>query len=148
MQREMVPERNPRIALALGAGAARGWAHIGVIHALEDAGIRVDLVCGTSIGALVGAAFASGRIAQLEKWVRGLGHLDVLGLLDPGFSIGGFIHGAKLMKVFAEQVDSDLGDLIAITLTMGASRHSGDVAGALSRLARQLVSPRRRGRKG
>ena len=49
-------QRKPRIGLALGSGSARGWAHIGAIRALEERGIKPDLVCGTSIGALVGAA--------------------------------------------------------------------------------------------
>ena len=60
--------RAPKIGLVLGSGAARGWAHIGVIRALERAGIRPDLVCGTSAGALVGAAYASGNLERLEQW--------------------------------------------------------------------------------
>ena len=62
--------RKPRIGLALGSGSARGWAHIGAIRALEERGIKPDLVCGTSIGALVGAAYASGELDRLEKWVH------------------------------------------------------------------------------
>ena len=94
----------PRIALVLGGGAARGWAHIGVIRALTDAGIVPHLVCGTSIGALVGAAFACGKLDALERWILGLGNFDMLGLIDPGFSAGGFIQGAKLMAAFSEQI--------------------------------------------
>ena len=70
----------PRIGLALGSGSARGWAHIGVIRALEQAGIRPDIVCGTSIGALVGAAYAAGELDRFEQWVLGLGVADVVGL--------------------------------------------------------------------
>src|SRR5512137_2061564 len=55
----------PRIGLALGSGSARGWAHIGVIDALAEAGIEPDIVCGTSIGALVGAAYVAGRAAAM-----------------------------------------------------------------------------------
>ena len=65
-------EGRPRIGLALGSGSARGWAHIGVIRALEQAGVRPDIVCGTSIGALVGAAHAAGELDRLERFVRGL----------------------------------------------------------------------------
>lgn len=61
-----VPTHRPRIGLALGGGSARGWAHIGVIHALADAGIEPDLICGTSIGALVGAAYVGGELDRLE----------------------------------------------------------------------------------
>ena len=102
----------PRIALVLGAGAARGWAHIGVIRALADAGVKPHLVCGTSAGALVGAAYASGKLDQLEDWIRNLGNLDMLGLLDPGFAKGGVIHGAKLMTTFGALIASrDIEDL-------------------------------------
>ncbi|MEX0900050.1 MAG: patatin-like phospholipase RssA [Gammaproteobacteria bacterium] len=96
----------PRIALVLGGGAARGWAHIGVIRALAEAGVRPHLVCGTSAGALVGAAYASGKLDQLEEWIRSLGNFDMLGLLDSGFAKGGVIHGAKLMATFGQLIAS------------------------------------------
>ncbi len=66
-----------RVGLALGSGSARSWAHIGVIRALEKAGIRPDILCGTSIGALVGAAYTAGELDRLESWVLGLGVGDV-----------------------------------------------------------------------
>ena len=59
--------RKPRIGLALGSGSSRGWAHIGAIRALEERGIKPDLVCGTSIGALVGAAYAAGELERTNK---------------------------------------------------------------------------------
>lgn len=58
-----------KVGLALGSGSACGWAHIGVIEALTEAGIRVDYVAGTSAGAVVGAVYASGRIDSLEEVV-------------------------------------------------------------------------------
>ena len=58
-----------KLGLALGSGSARGWAHIGVIRALIEAGIRIDYVAGTSIGAVVGAIYASGNIEALEEIV-------------------------------------------------------------------------------
>ena len=61
------------MGLALGSGTARGWAHVGVIQALEAAGIRPDLVCGTSVGALVAAAYAAGEMARFEQWCSGWG---------------------------------------------------------------------------
>ena len=64
--------RKPRIALALGSGSSRGWAHIGAIRALEEHGIKFDLICGTSVGALVGAVHASGQLNELEQWVTSL----------------------------------------------------------------------------
>ena len=57
-----------KIGLALGSGAARGWAHIGVLEALEEAGVKIDVVCGSSIGALVGAAYVAGKLTELKAW--------------------------------------------------------------------------------
>jgi NTE family protein len=91
--------RKPRIGLALGAGSARGWAHIGAIRALEERGVRPDVVCGTSIGALVGAFYASGQLDKLERWVTGLAWTTVLRLMDVSFR-GGVIRGQKLFTLF------------------------------------------------
>lgn len=110
MARTKSPSR-PRIGLALGGGSARGWAHIGAIRALEDAGIHADLVCGTSIGALVGAAYVAGELDRLETWVRGLKLQTVVGFLD--FSLGGgLIKGEKLIAFFRDHfVDRDIREL-------------------------------------
>lgn len=89
----------PRIGLVLGSGSARGWAHIGVIRALAAAGIVPDMICGCSIGALVGAAHAGGELDKLEGWVRGLAWQDVLGLMDISLN-GGLLKGEKLMAFF------------------------------------------------
>ncbi len=101
----------PRIGLALGAGSARGWAHIGVIRALEAAGVHVDVICGCSIGALVGAAYADGDLDDLERWVSGLTWKDVVGLLDVSLN-GGLIKGNKLLAFFERHfVDKDIAAL-------------------------------------
>jgi NTE family protein len=89
--------RRPRVGLALGGGSARGWAHIGVIRALDAAGIRPDLVCGTSIGALVGAAWAAGELDRFAGWVLAMRVKDVVSFMDVGFS-GGFLKGERLME--------------------------------------------------
>lgn len=103
--------RKPKLGLALGSGSARGWAHIGVIRALEEAGIRPDVLCGCSIGALVGAAYADGDLAALETWVTGLTWQDVVGLLDVSFA-GGLLKGDKLMGFFEKHfVDKDIAAL-------------------------------------
>lgn len=105
------PVHRPRIGLALGGGAARGWAHIGVIRALTDAGIEPDLVCGTSIGALVGAAYAGGELDRLERWVRSLRFQTVVSFLDVSLN-GGLIKGDKLINFFRSHVvDRDIDDL-------------------------------------
>lgn len=91
--------RKPRIGLALGAGSARGWAHIGAIRALEERGVKADFICGTSIGALVGAAYASGELDRLEKWVSGLAWTTVVRLMDLTWR-GGLIRGQRLFTLF------------------------------------------------
>jgi NTE family protein len=85
--------------LALGSGSARGWAHVGVIRALADHGIVPDVVAGCSMGAMVGAAFAAGRIEQLEAWALSLDGRGVFGLLDIGLR-GGLIKGNRLLDFF------------------------------------------------
>ncbi|WP_439597476.1 patatin-like phospholipase family protein [Falsiroseomonas sp.] len=87
----------PRIGIALGSGSARGWAHIGVLEALGEAGIVPDIVCGTSIGALVGAAHAAGRLPQLRDWVAAAGWREIVGLLDVRLTGGGLIDGKDLL---------------------------------------------------
>jgi NTE family protein len=90
-----VPARRPRIGIALGAGSARGWAHIGVLQTLRKAGLAPDVVCGTSIGALVGAVYADDRLDELEQWVSSLTWRKVMGFFDIGFS-SGLLKGGKL----------------------------------------------------
>jgi NTE family protein len=95
----MATSRPRKIGLALGSGSARGWSHIGVIRALERAGISPDIVCGTSIGSLVGAAYAAGELDRLEPWVRSLTWKSVVSLLD--FKMGGgLIEGSRLLDFF------------------------------------------------
>jgi NTE family protein len=81
----------PKIGLALGSGASRGWSHIGVINALLKAGIQPDVVCGTSVGAVVGASYAAGNLAELEEWVLGSSRSDVYRFFDIKFSQAGFV---------------------------------------------------------
>lgn len=92
-----------KVALALGSGAARGWAHIGVIKALEEMGVRINMVAGTSIGSLVGAGYASGRLAEIEQWVLGMNRWEVFNLLDFGFNHGGIIGGEKVFNRAREE---------------------------------------------
>lgn len=94
----------PRIGLALGSGSARGWSHVGVIRVLEEAGITPDIVCGTSIGALVGAIYAAGQLDRLEHWIRTLTWQSVLGLVDVKMD-GGLIEGGKLVDFFRSRYD-------------------------------------------
>ena len=72
----------PRLGLVLGSGSARGWAHIGVLQELEAAGLRPDIVVGSSIGALVGGAYVAGGLDRLTDWALTFNRLDALRTLD------------------------------------------------------------------
>jgi NTE family protein len=101
----VLPRRDkPRIALVLGSGAARGWAHIGVIRELEDLGVQPDLVVGASVGAVVAGAYASGNLDEFEKWISGLGRVDIIRLLDAKMTGGGFLQGNSLMNAIEKRI--------------------------------------------
>ncbi len=96
-----------KIGLALGGGAARGWAHIGVINALSEAGIKPDIIVGTSIGAVVGACYAGGHLESLEQFALSLTRRRVFGYLDFNFAGTGLINGQRL----CDQLQQHLGHL-------------------------------------
>ena len=104
-------KKKPRIGLALGSGSARGWAHIGAIRALEERGVKPDIVCGTSVGALVGAFYAAGELDKLEKWVTSLAWTTVVRLMDITLR-GGLIRGNRLFNLFRSTFeDRDISEL-------------------------------------
>lgn len=117
----MMQRRRPRrVGLVLGGGAARGWAHIGAIRALEEAGIKPDVVCGTSIGALVGAVYANGDLDWLEDWVGKLTWQIVVRLLDLRLS-GGLLGGRKVIDLFAQQFNGRSIDDLRLPFTAVAT---------------------------
>ena len=87
------------VGLALGGGVARGWAHIGAIRALIEAGISPDIIAGTSIGALVGAAYLAGELDTLENWAKSLNKRRMLGYMDIRWGGAGLMRGERLAKV-------------------------------------------------
>lgn len=89
----------PRIGLVLGSGSARGWSHIGIIEALGEAGIEPDIVCGASIGALVGAAYVTGRLKALKDFAGALTWREIVGLLDVRLSGGGIVSGKQILDL-------------------------------------------------
>jgi NTE family protein len=89
----------PRIGIALGSGSARGWSHIGVLEALDDAGLAPDIVCGCSIGALVGAAYVTGRLPALKEFAESLTWRKIVRLLDVRLSGGGVINGRQIVAL-------------------------------------------------
>src|SRR3979411_2166371 len=97
--------RRPVIGLALGGGAARGFAHIGILRTLITHGIVPHVVVGTSIGAVVGGAYAAGHLDTLEEWARSLQPRNILGYLDIRLNGSGLIGGDKL----ATQLEGAIG---------------------------------------
>lgn len=121
----MSEPRKPRVGLALGSGSARGWAHVGVIRALEQAGIRPDLVCGTSVGSLVGAAYAAGELDRFEQWLLGMRMKDVVGFMDVSLS-GGMIKGERVMEFFRRNfVDRPIEELSTPFAAVATALHNG-----------------------
>lgn len=96
--------RTPRIGLALGGGSARGWSHIGVIEALEEAGIYPEVVAGCSIGAVVGGAYAAGRLGALRDFALSLTRRRVMGMIDPRLTGSGLIAGERLRRRLAREL--------------------------------------------
>jgi NTE family protein len=93
------------IALALGGGAARGWAHIGVLRALDEAGIEISMIAGTSIGALVGGCYLGGKLDQLEEFARSLTKRGIFSLLDLRIGGNGLFGGMKLDRRLREHLE-------------------------------------------
>jgi NTE family protein len=98
----------PRIGVVLGAGAARGWAHIGALQELDAHGIRPDVIVGSSIGSLVGGCYAAGKLDMLEAFARSLTRRRMFGLIDFSFTGGGIIGGERLRS----RLESELGGVL------------------------------------
>jgi NTE family protein len=99
--------RLPRLGVVLGAGAARGWSHIGALQELDALGVKPDVIVGSSIGSLVGGCYAAGKLEMLEAFARSLTRRRVFGLLDFSFAGGGLIGGARLRA----RLEAELGDI-------------------------------------
>jgi len=94
-----------KIGLALGSGSARGWTHIGVINALNKLGIEPDIVCGTSIGALVGGMYVTDHLDTLHKWILTLDKREIIKYLDINLLMGGgFVEGKSIITFFHERM--------------------------------------------
>jgi len=114
------------IGIALGSGAAKGWAHIGVLKGLADMGIKPDKISGCSIGALVGAAYANDQLEELEDWVRGFSSWDVLGLMDVSWRKGGLIGGDKVFDVIQKRIgDLQIDGLARPLIAVATDLYSG-----------------------
>jgi len=114
-------ERPTRAALALGSGGARGYAHIGAIQVLEEQGIEIVSVAGSSMGALVGGLYAAGKLDGYTEWVLSLTEFDVLRLLDVSLSAPGVIRAEKIFARVRELVDGALIEDLRVPFTAVAT---------------------------
>lgn len=97
----------PKIGLVLGSGASRGWSHIGIIKALLEEGIEPDIVCGTSVGAMIGASYLSGKLQKLEEWVLTSTRTDVLKFFNVKFTQVGLVDKERMRRFILEYVASE-----------------------------------------
>lgn len=94
----------PRIGIALGSGSSRGWAHIGILRALAEMDIHPEIICGCSVGSIVGAAYAADNLDMLENWVMSLTRLELMRFFELNASLNGFVKRDKLQQFFHTHV--------------------------------------------
>lgn len=134
-----------RLGIALGSGGARGWCHIGVLRELDELGIEADVVAGCSMGALVGAAWASGRLSRLEEWARSLSQRRMLNYVDLRFEHGGLLRGGTVREMMQdldlpERIE-DLGKpFIVVATDMATGREVWIQRGSLFDAIRASIS--------
>lgn len=122
----MTSRQKSAIGLALGSGAARGWAHIGVLRALSDLGVRPDVICGTSIGALAGGFYLSGHLAALEDWAKQLTKLRMFRYMDVGIRRNGLLSGHRLFSEMERFLQDDrIEDLPVPFATVATDLYTG-----------------------
>lgn len=112
---------NKRVALVLGSGGARGYAHIGVIEELEARGYEIVGISGCSIGALIGGLYAAGKLQEYKEWVTGLNYFDLFRLVDVTWSPMGAIKGEKVMDVIASMINGRTIESLPIPFTSVAT---------------------------
>ncbi len=117
-----------KTGLALGSGSSRGWSHIGIINELAKLDVHPDIVCGTSVGAMVGAAYATGNIEKLESWARSLTKLDVARFLNINPSVTGFVNTERFHNYLNENIagdDENIEDLTKVYASVATDLETG-----------------------
>ena len=116
----------PKIGLALGSGSARGLSHIGVIEALHEGGIRPDIICGCSIGAMIGAAHVADRLDHLRDWVLALKWQEIAARLGIGLPSGGLVNGDVFSEILTELgIDGKIEDYATPFAAVATSLRTG-----------------------
>lgn len=109
------------ISLVLGSGGARGLAHIGIIHWLEENDFKIDSISGCSMGALIGGIYAAGKLDDFEQWISAINKVDILTLLDLSWEKGGLVKGDKIINTLVELVGDQLIEDLPISFTATAA---------------------------
>jgi len=117
-----MPTKNKKtVSLVLGSGGARGLAHIGVIHWIEENGFRIESISGCSMGALIGGIYAAGKLDDFENWVRAITKIDIVTLLDLSWKKSGLVKGDKIINTLTELVGDVLIEDLPIKYTAVAA---------------------------
>ncbi|TYK65394.1 patatin-like phospholipase family protein [Colwellia echini] len=111
------------ISLVLGSGGARGLAHIGVIHWLEEHNYVISSISGCSIGALIGGIYAAGKLNEFERWIRAITKVDIVNLLDLSWQSSGLVKGDKIINTLTEIV----GDIAIEDLPINFTAVAADI---------------------
>ena len=122
----MAKNKTKSVSLVLGSGGARGFAHIGVIHWLEENNYKIESVSGCSMGALIGGAYAAGKLDEYEKWVCSVSKADIFKLLDLSWGGNGFFKGERLMHALKDFVGDRLIEDLPIAYTAVAADVSSE----------------------
>jgi len=109
------------ISLVLGSGGARGLAHIGVIHWLEENDFKIESISGCSMGALIGGIYAAGKLDEFEQWVSAINKVDIFSLLDIAWGKDGLVKGDKIINTLVELVGDQLIEDLPISFTATAA---------------------------
>jgi NTE family protein len=113
------------VSLVLGSGGARGLAHIGVIHWLEENDYKIRSIAGCSIGAVIGGIYAAGKLDEYEQWVRSITKFDIVTLLDLSWEKSGLLRGDKLINTLINLVGEQLIEELSISYTAVATDIKG-----------------------
>ncbi len=117
----MADTNTKTVSLVLGSGGARGLAHIGIIHWLEENNYDIRSISGSSIGALIGGIYAAGKLDEYEQWVRAIKKLDIVKLLDLSWGKSGLVKGDKIINTLVGLVGEQLIEDLAIHYTAVAT---------------------------
>lgn len=117
----MLKEDKKTVSLVLGSGGARGLAHIGIIHWLEENDFKIESISGCSMGALIGGIYAAGKLDDFEQWVSAINKVDIFTLLDLSWEKNGLVKGDKIINTLVDLVGNQLIEDLPISFTATAA---------------------------